>query len=312
MFADAAGNLYGGLSDGGGNGSIFEASGTGFVPASDSGPAIIAQPSGETNVATHAVSFTAAAGGYPDPTIQWQESTDGGKTFADVTSNASATTQTLTVTDLPPSQNGTKYRAVFTNSLGTTASDVVKLSVVPLAIVSPSHASPSYVTGTSTALSALGDASSGEAGLIYTWSNIRAPAGAASPSFSANKSNAARHTVVTFHRDGRYRFRCTISDGDGHTVSTDVQVEVGQNETSLRLMPHHATVRIGQAITFTAAQYDQFGHPMGGREDFNFSVLSGPGKIGASGIFSSASPGAVLIEAGDGELSGTVGVQVIP
>jgi hypothetical protein len=294
-------------------GSVEEISGSGFVPASDSGPALIAQPTSETGVAGHAVGFAAAAGGYPYPTVQWQASTDGGKTFSDIAGDASATTQTLTITGLSASKNGNRYRAIFTNSLGSVTTNVAKLAVVPLAVISPAHASPSIVTGTTTTLSALADATSGEAGLTYKWSFIDAPAGAAKPTFSANNSNAARQVVATFHKDGRYLFGCIITDGEGITIKTDVQVDVSQTPTSLRLSPHHQTVAIRQPVTFRATVDDQFGHPLRTQPAIAYSILSGPGTIDSTtGLFSSPTPGAALIQAEDGDLSGTIGVQVIP
>lgn len=58
--------------------------------------------------------FTAEAVGNPEPTVQWQVSTDGGGTFTNLDGE---TTSTLTIHTPPPSSNGYQYRAVFTNSL---------------------------------------------------------------------------------------------------------------------------------------------------------------------------------------------------
>jgi hypothetical protein len=323
LAVDAAGNLYvatlnynygnGDVPDSAlAGGSVIEISGNGFVPASDSSPSLIAQPVNQTGVASQSVGFTAAAGGYPDPTIQWQASSDGGRTFSDITGNLSATTPTLTLNGLTASQNGTKYRAIFANGLGFVTTETVKLAVVPLALVSLAHASPSSVTGTTTTLSALADATAGESGLTYKWSIVRVPAGAARPTFSANGTNAARHTVVKFHKDGRYEFRCDISDGHGDIVKSDVQVEVAQTATSLRLSPHDKTIATGENLAFHASLYDQFGHPLRTQPTPTYSVLNGPGTINpTSGLFSSDAPGAALIQADDGDLSGTAGVGVI-
>jgi hypothetical protein len=62
--------------------------------------------------------------------VQWQVSTDGGETFTDITGNATATTEDLR---LPASatqkENGYKYRAVFTNRVGSTATSIATLKV---------------------------------------------------------------------------------------------------------------------------------------------------------------------------------------
>jgi hypothetical protein len=159
----------------------------------------------------------------------------------------------------------------------------------------------------------LADAVSDETGLIYTWSIVHVPPGAARPTFDANRTYAARKTVVTFHKAGRYLFRCTVSDGKGDTVRSDVRVDVANEARSLRLTPHDQTVAIGKYITFHGAVYDQFGHVMPDDAPVEYSVDSGPGAIDPkSGIFSSPLFGAALIEADYGDLSGTAGLQVIP
>ena len=65
--------------------------------------------------ATGLSSFSAAADGFPVPTVQWQVSTNGGGTFADI---PGATSASLNVAPVPAS-SGNRYRAVFTNSQGT-------------------------------------------------------------------------------------------------------------------------------------------------------------------------------------------------
>jgi hypothetical protein len=107
VLADAAGNLYcmAGGDDVGG--SICEVSGAGFI-AGQSAPVIFSQPASQAAIPNGGASFTALDSSTPTPKVQWQASIDGGKTFTDVTGNASATTQTLTLTGLASSQNGTK------------------------------------------------------------------------------------------------------------------------------------------------------------------------------------------------------------
>jgi uncharacterized repeat protein (TIGR01451 family) len=70
-------------------------------------------------------SFTAAAGGTPTPTVQWQVSTDGGSSFNDIP-GAVSTTLSFTAA---VSQNGNRYRAVFTNVWGTATSNPALLTV---------------------------------------------------------------------------------------------------------------------------------------------------------------------------------------
>jgi hypothetical protein len=91
-------------------------------------PVVTQNPSNRTTSAGDPVSFTAAATGSPTITVQWQVSTDGGNTWTNITGNASATTTTLTFY-ASLSQNGYKYRAVFTNSAGVATTLVATLTV---------------------------------------------------------------------------------------------------------------------------------------------------------------------------------------
>jgi hypothetical protein len=88
-------------------------------------PTITHQPANHTVAAGRNVKFTAAAGGRPEPTVQWQVSSDGGKTFNDI---AGATRRTLAFT-AAAGQNGDLYRAVFTNPAGQAVTDAVQLVI---------------------------------------------------------------------------------------------------------------------------------------------------------------------------------------
>jgi len=86
-------------------------------------PANVTVPAGSN------ASFTANATGTPNPTVQWQVSTDGGATFTNV---SGATSPTLSFTTTL-AMNGNKYRAVFTNTAGTatTTSATLTVNAVP-------------------------------------------------------------------------------------------------------------------------------------------------------------------------------------
>ena len=73
-------------------------------------------------------SFSAAADGYPAPTVQWQVSTDGGTNWSNI---PEATSIPLTFT-ASASQNGYQYRVYFSNDLGRVISDPATLTVQQL------------------------------------------------------------------------------------------------------------------------------------------------------------------------------------
>lgn len=88
-------------------------------------PAITGNPSSQTVTAGQTATFTASASGTPTPTVQWQVSTGGG-TFANI---AGASSTTLMITATTASQNGNKYQAVFTNSVGSATTTAAPLTI---------------------------------------------------------------------------------------------------------------------------------------------------------------------------------------
>jgi len=95
----------------------------------DAPPAVTTQPAAQKVTAGQPVSFTAAASGYPVPAIQWQSSSDGGSTWSDITG---ATTASLSFT-ATSADNGSSYRAVFTNFAGSAATAAAPLTVTSAA-----------------------------------------------------------------------------------------------------------------------------------------------------------------------------------
>jgi hypothetical protein len=75
-------------------------------------PEVTRQPSNQTVVEGSSATFEAAASGRPTPTVQWQESQNGGASWTPV---AGATSDKLTVSSTSASENGRRYRALFKN-----------------------------------------------------------------------------------------------------------------------------------------------------------------------------------------------------
>ena len=61
--------------------------------------------------------------------------------------------------------------------------------------------------------------------------------------------------------------------------------------------PSPITVRTGQQQQFMAYAFDQFHMPLQLQPTITWSVLSGPGTINASGLYTASAPGPVIIEA---------------
>ena len=91
-----------------------------------SAPSVTKSPSSVAVSAGQTATFTASAAGSPTTSVQWQVSTDGGKTYADI---SGATNARLTLSGVAAGQNGYRYRAVFTNSLGSATTNAASLTV---------------------------------------------------------------------------------------------------------------------------------------------------------------------------------------
>ena len=91
--------------------------------------AFIATSPAAVNVGVGATpSFHVVAGGTPAPTLQWQVSTDGGASFANVTG---ATGADLALAAVVVGDNGKQFRVVALNAAGTATSAVAMLTVRP-------------------------------------------------------------------------------------------------------------------------------------------------------------------------------------
>ena len=109
------------------------------IPAA---PAITSNgnPTNETVASGTTATFTAAATGFPTPTVQWFEGTPGSGTALNDTTFPSADTTTLTFTTTP-NENGNTYYAVFTNNVSpftaTTTAATLTVTTAPTIITQP-------------------------------------------------------------------------------------------------------------------------------------------------------------------------------
>jgi hypothetical protein len=89
-------------------------------------PTLIQQPGSVTVAAGQPASFTATASGTPDPSVQWEVSSNGGATFEAL---PGATSDTFTISSASTAQSGDSYEAVFSNSQGVATSEAATLTV---------------------------------------------------------------------------------------------------------------------------------------------------------------------------------------
>jgi hypothetical protein len=193
---------------------------------------------------------------------------------------------------------------------GTAAIFLYSTNGRPPTVAIPASANPNPVTGNSTVLSVLGADSGGESSLTYTWTETAGPAAA---SFTANGTNAAQNTTVTFSQAGTYTFQATITDTSGLSVASSVNVTVDQTLSSIVVTPGPVTLNDGGTQQFAATGLDQFGQALSMQPTLIWTVGSGGiGTINSSGVYSApiSGTGSATVQASGGMISGSATVTV--
>jgi hypothetical protein len=226
------------------NGNIYDAIFTNSIPGSATSgpstlvvataPSVTTQPASQTVDIGSLVTFTAAASGNAAPTIQWQSSTDGGVTWSSINS---ATSTTLTFNSVTPAQAGAEYRAIFTNSAGTTTTNAATLTVnTNLAVVSTPN-SPA-VQGDAETFTAL-VAGSPSVGTVsfYRGSLAQANQIGAAVNISCGSATSA---AVSSLSPGDYTIIAVYSGGTGFVGSqgtTSITITPGLPTSSVATLP---------------------------------------------------------------------------
>ena len=106
------------------------------VDPAPTAPTVTSDPTDQVVVAGQTVTFQARFGA-PSPTVQWQVSTDGGQTFADISGATGVSYSFIAQSQ----QDGTRYRAQFSNSLGqaTTNAAVLTVQFAPIIVNEPDN-----------------------------------------------------------------------------------------------------------------------------------------------------------------------------
>jgi len=204
------------------------------------GPVVLSRPQSQTACVGETVTFSASAAGNPDPAIQWQRSTDGGKIFTDI---AGASSNFLTMT-ASFAENGFRYRAVFVaNKISvTTAAATLTVDVPPVVTANPTDQAVNAGQTASFMAAATGTPTpkvqwqaSTDAG--NTFKNIP---GATATTFSfvalANENGEQIRAVFSNH--------CSAT-----TTAANLSVNFAPKVTA---QPIAQTVMVGNAVTFTA------------------------------------------------------------
>jgi hypothetical protein len=187
-------------------------------------PTITANPGNITTNGTNTVSFTAAATGNPTPAVQWQFEPTGGSAYSNV---STGTYNQATYTFVASPSTAGSYRAVFTNSQGSTNSASATLTVyaTPTVITSPTSQTisvPGSVTFTAKALAEVVPTvtwqyePSGSSTFINVSSGTASVAGGVATYNTT--TGAASFTFTPVLADNGDQFRILVADNQGASV----------------------------------------------------------------------------------------------
>jgi hypothetical protein len=141
---------------------------------------------------------------------------------------------------------------------------------------------------------------SGSGTLTYSWA---ATVSQGPVSFSGNDSASANNTVVSFVAAGSYTFRVRVTDANGFSKTSTVNVVVSAGIGSMVVAPFEVQIPGGQTVNFHADAWDQLGNRITVSPAWS---ASGGGTIDTTGAFSSSTAGGPFaISATAGGLSAT-------
>src|SRR5208283_2448442 len=215
-------------------------SGGGTGPT-NSAPTVTTNPTSQTVTAAGSASFTAAASGTPAPTVQWQVSTDGGTTFNNV-SGATSATYSFTAT---AGQNGNKFRAVFTNSLGTATTTAATLTVNVAPTITTNPSSEAVNAGNPASFTA---AASGTPAPTLQW-QVSTDGGATFSNVSGATSATYGFTAAAVQNANEFRAVFTNSAGTATTTAATLTVD---SAPVVFANPSSEAVNAGNMASFSA------------------------------------------------------------
>jgi hypothetical protein len=247
-----------------------------FTLTVNQAPTVITNPSDQSVNPGASVSFTAAASGFPAPTVQWQRSTDGGASFTNI-AGASSTSYTFTAL---AGDNGNHYRAVFTNTAGSATTTAATLTV---------SAAPTITSADHTTFTV------GAAGSFTVTTS-----GVPNPTLSTTGTRPAWMTF-TDNGDGTATITGTPPAGSGGSYGFTITADNGNDPPASQAF----TLTVNELANFTSADQATFAVGSPG----SFTVTTMPGYPTATAITETGSlpSGVTFTDNGDGTatLAGT-------
>ncbi|TYB78872.1 GEVED domain-containing protein [Bizionia myxarmorum] len=182
----------------------------------NSAPTISSQPTNASRVIPATATFSVTASGTPNPTYQWQVSTNGGGTWANVSGGTGATSNSYTTGATSAPMNNNQYRCVVTNTCGSINSNA---GILSLSNSSPNNALQlkACIANTQSSLSWNASSTAGVTGyIVFAQPNTTIPqmAAASAGNASAYIANADYSAATTYTTLGK-----AIYKGAGTTAT---------------------------------------------------------------------------------------------
>jgi hypothetical protein len=218
------------------------ASGSGTLTV-QAAPAVVSNPASQTVVSGQGVTFSASASGYPAPTVQWQRSANG----SNWTNISGATSTSYTISATTASQNGYRYRAVFTNAAGSATTAAATLTVLTAPAVTRNPVSQTVTAGQTATFTA---AASGNLVPTVQW-QVSTDGGHT----FANIAGATGTTLTLANTTGSqngFMYRAVFTNGVGSATTAAATLTV-RYAPVVTVNPVSQSVSAGQTVTFTAA-----------------------------------------------------------
>ena len=212
-------------------------------------PSITMQPAAQTISAGQNASFSVTATG-TSIVYQWQSSSDGGATFANIVGASNAT---LTLNAVALSSNAQQFRVVVSNGAGSVASSAALLTVTPVSVAPAITAQPASVTVTAPAAATFSVVANGTPNPTLQW-QLSTNSGA---SFSdiGGATTSSYNTAATTTGDSGKQYRVVVSNTVGTVTSNagTLTVNAAAILPSFTTQPQSATVTAGQNTQLTVA-----------------------------------------------------------
>jgi hypothetical protein len=213
-------------------------------------PAITTQPSSTTVTEGATATFTAAASGNPAPTVQWQLSTNGGSSWANI---SGATSVSYTTAATTTANSGYEYRAVFTNSISSATTSAATLTVKAVTVAPKVETQPTALTVKEGEAVTFSAAASGSPTPSVQW-EVSSNGGASWSELSGDTSTSLSLGAATAAQNGElFRAKFTNSAGTATSNTALLTVKAATSAPVVTTQPQPLTLKEGEAIVFSAS-----------------------------------------------------------